>query len=61
MSHREPKGQPKEARDRACEPEQNRKSWRVISREPEHQLEVLNMSLRVTLGADLVCQSQTRQ
>ena len=44
-----------------CEPEWGRENQRVRQREPESELQGLKVSLRVTLGPNLGCQSQPRQ
>ena len=44
-----------------CKPEWARESQRARQREPESELEGLQVSLRVTLGPNLGCQSQPRQ
>ena len=44
-----------------CEPEWGRENQRVRQREPENELQGLKVSLRVTLGPNLGCQSQPRQ
>ena len=52
---------PESARERVCEPEWARESQRVRQRGPESELQGLKVSLRVTLGPNLACQSQPRQ
>ena len=44
-----------------CEPEWARESQIVRQKEPESKLQGLKVSLRVTLGPNLECQSQPRQ
>ena len=61
VSQREPESEPESARERVCEPEWARESQRVRQREPESELQGLKVSLRVTLGPNLGCESQPRQ
>ena len=44
-----------------CEPEWTRESQRVRQRGPQSELQGLKVSLKVTLGPNLGCQSQPRQ
>ena len=54
----EPESEPESARERVCEPDWARESQKVRQRGPESELQGLKMSLRVTLGPNLGCQSQ---
>ena len=60
-SQRKPESEPESARERVCEPEWARENQRVRQRGPESELQGLKVSLRVTLGPNLGCQSQPRQ
>ena len=61
VSQREPETEPESARESMCLPEWGRENQRVRQREPENELQGLKVSLRVTLGPNLGCQSQPRQ
>ena len=61
VSQREPETEPESARESMCKPEWGRGHQRARQREPESELQGLKMSVRVTLGPNLGCQSQPRQ
>ena len=61
MSQRKPESEPESARESVCEPEWGRENQRVRQREPENELQGLKVSLRLTRGPKLGCQSQPRQ
>ena len=61
VSQREPESEPESARERVCEPEWTRESQRVRQRGPQSELQGPKVSLKVTLGPNLGCQSQPRQ
>ena len=58
---REGAREPESERVSQIEPERATESQRVSQSEPESELEGLKVSLRVTLGPNLGCQSQPRQ
>ena len=61
VSQRKPESEPESAKEQVCEPEWARESQRVRQRGPESEPQGLKVSLRVTLGPSLGCQSQPRQ